>query len=141
MNNTKTIQEIYEAFGRGDIPAIMEKLSDSIEWDYSGNTADVPWFKKRRGKEEVAGFFESLNELQFNKFEPKDFLEGKNIVVSILDIDLIVKSNGNRIIEEDAAHIWRFDSEGKIVSFRHGVDTYQHHSAYNSSAKTSEAVS
>lgn len=140
MSNKKTIQEMYESFGRGDIPAILEKLSDSIEWDYSGNTADVPWFKHRRGKSEVVGFFESLNELQFNKFEPKELLEGENIVVSILDIDLTVKSNGNRIVEKDAAHIWRFDAEGRIISFRHGVDTYQHHNAYNSQAKTSEAA-
>lgn len=140
MSNTKTIKEMYEAFGRGDIPAIMEKLSDSIEWDYSGNTAEVPWFRHRHGKSEVAGFFESLKDLQFNKFEPKEFLEGENIVVSILDIDLVVKLNGKRIVEEDAAHIWRFNSDGKIVSFRHGVDTYQHHSAYNSELKTAEAA-
>lgn len=132
---------MYEEFGRGDIPAILEKLSDSVEWDYSGNTADVPWFRHRRGKSEVTGFFESLNELQFNKFQPKEFLEGENTVVTLLDIDLIVKSNGSRITEEDAAHIWRFDSEGKIVSFRHGVDTFQHHRAYNAEVKTSEAAS
>lgn len=141
MSNTETIKKLYEYFGDGNIPAILEKLSDSIEWDYSGNTADVPWFKHRRGKSEVVGFFESLNELQFNKFQPKEFLEGENIVVSILDIDLTVKSNGNRIAEDDAAHIWRFDSDGKIISFRHGVDTYQHHIAYDSQEKTSNAVS
>lgn len=140
MSNLNTIQEVYEAFGRGDVPAIMEKLSDSVEWDYSGNTADVPWFKHRRGKHEVVGFFESLSEVQFNKFQLKEFLEGENIVVCVLDIDLTVKSNGNRITEVDEMHIWRFDSEGKIVSFRHGADTYQHHTAYNSEAKISETA-
>ena len=33
MGNAETVQGIYEAFGRGDIPAIMERMSETVEWD------------------------------------------------------------------------------------------------------------
>ena len=76
MNNQQTIFEIYKAFGRGDIPAILEKLSDWVEWDYSGSSNEVPWLMYRRGKEEVADYFAAVNELEFNNFIPKEILAG-----------------------------------------------------------------
>ena len=33
MSNLQTVQEIYGAFGKGDVPAILSKLADNIEWD------------------------------------------------------------------------------------------------------------
>ena len=34
MSNVHTVQEIYAAFGRGDVPAILSRLSESVEWEY-----------------------------------------------------------------------------------------------------------
>lgn len=141
MNNQQTIFEIYKAFGRGDIPAILEKLSDWVEWDYSGSSNEVPWLMYRRGKEEVADYFSAVSELEFNNFIPKEILAGKNVVVAILDIDSTYKPNGKIYAEKDAIHIWRFNSEGKVVSFRHCVDTYQHHVVYGSENATSSSAS
>ena len=33
MSNVDTVKEMYEAFGRGDVPAIIEKLDENVEWD------------------------------------------------------------------------------------------------------------
>jgi len=30
--NIKTIAEIYEAFGRGDVAAILDSLTDDVDW-------------------------------------------------------------------------------------------------------------
>ncbi len=141
MNNKQTILEMYEAFGRGDVPAILDKLSDSVEWDYSGNSSGLPWLKYRRGKEEVKNFFAAVSEMDFKTFDPKEFLEGDDLVVAILDIDAIYKPNGNRFGERDAVHIWRFDADGKVVSFRHGIDTYQHYLAYTGRTAATNAGS
>jgi ketosteroid isomerase-like protein len=32
MSNVATVQSIYEAFGRGDIPAILDRISDDVIW-------------------------------------------------------------------------------------------------------------
>jgi ketosteroid isomerase-like protein len=31
-DNIKTIQVIYEAFGRGDVAAILESVTDDVDW-------------------------------------------------------------------------------------------------------------
>jgi ketosteroid isomerase-like protein len=70
MNNIDTVREIYEAFGTGDIPAILDKLDDNVEWDTDFADPAAPWLTPRRGRDNVAGFFESLAPLSFTKFAP-----------------------------------------------------------------------
>ncbi len=30
--NIKTVQQIYEAFGRGDVATILDKVDDNVDW-------------------------------------------------------------------------------------------------------------
>jgi uncharacterized protein len=30
--NIKTIQQVYDAFGRGDVPAMLEAVTDDVDW-------------------------------------------------------------------------------------------------------------
>jgi ketosteroid isomerase-like protein len=134
MSNLKTVQDIYQAFGRGDIPAILDKLWDNIEWEYPYRAAPnpVPWLQPRENKEGVAQFFESLAALEFHQFTPKAFLEEPGLVVVLLDFEATVKETGQRIVEMDEVHIWRFNEDGKVVRFRHCADTYQQAAACQS---------
>lgn len=125
MSNLSSVQEIYAAFGRGDIPAILEHLSESVDWEYGG-LDEVPWLRPRRGRDGAAEFFESLGAVEIHSFTPKTLLEEENIVVGLVDIELTVKKTGKRVSEEDEVHIWRFDDEGKVARFRHRGDTYRH---------------
>lgn len=127
MSHKQTVEEIYAAFGRGDIPAILDKLEDDVDWEYAYRKAPnpVPWLQARRGKKEVAGFFESLGALEFHNFAPGAILEGGNLVVALVNIDYTVKNTGKRLVETDEAHVWHFGSSGKISRFRHCADTYQ----------------
>ena len=133
MSDLDTVHQIYDAFGRGDMPEILSKLSDNVEWEY-GSTSNVPWLQRRQGREAAAGFFASLEQIQMNRFVPKDFFGGDGTVVVLLDVDFTVRSTGKRVIEEDEIHVWRFNPEGKVIRFRHGADTHQHHLAYSKSS-------
>lgn len=133
MSNLDTVQQIYQAFGRGDVPEILSKLSDTVEWEYGSTSTNVPWLQRRQGREAVAGFFKSLEEIQMNKFVPKDFFEGGGTVVVLLDVEFTVRSTGKRVIEEDEIHVWRFGPDGKVIRFRHGAYTHQHELAYSKS--------
>jgi uncharacterized protein len=53
---TATVQELYAAFGRGDLPAILSKLADDIVWE-SEAPAIVSFGGIRRGIRETRGFF------------------------------------------------------------------------------------
>ena len=46
MSNVATVQSMYEAFGKGDVQAILDRVSDDVDWDkwdteYSAQTAGL----------------------------------------------------------------------------------------------------
>jgi len=55
--NAKLVQDAYEAFGRGDIPTVLEAFDENVAW----HVPDVvPHGRTVTGREEVAGFFQNL---------------------------------------------------------------------------------
>jgi ketosteroid isomerase-like protein len=122
---------MYEAFGRGDIPAILAALAEDVEWEYGVNSTDVPWLQPRRGRAAVAGFFEALGAIDFHSFRPKALLESGPTVVSLIDLDATVRATGRKVVELDEVHIWHFDEAGRVVRFRHRADTHLHWEAYH----------
>lgn len=42
-----------------------------------------------------------------------------------------MKATGKTVNQLDETHIWRFGPDGKVVSFRHRVDTHAQHLAFN----------
>ncbi len=129
MGNLETVQHIYAAFGRGDVPAILAHLADSVEWEYGLRSTDVPWLQPRQGRAEVPRFFASLSDLEFHHFQPKTFLEQDDVVVVLVDLEATVKATGKRIVEEDEVHLWYFNEAGQVRKFRHRADTHQHWAA------------
>jgi ketosteroid isomerase-like protein len=55
--NVEMLRGAYEAFGRGDIPAVMSVFADDIEWHVP---RVLPQGTDARGKDEVGGFFAKL---------------------------------------------------------------------------------
>ncbi len=47
--NTKLVQQVYENFKNGDIKALLNLLSDNIEW-HLPEIKNVPFAGKRRGQ-------------------------------------------------------------------------------------------
>jgi len=129
MSNLDTVQSAYDAFGRGDIPAILDQLADDVEWEAWGeieNTAqaaDVPWMRARKGRNGVAEFFQEVAaQLEFHGFQPLNFLEGGNQVAATVRFDATVKPTGERFQDEEI-HLWTFDGDGKVTGLRHYFDT------------------
>ena len=134
MSNIATVQEIYAAFGRGDIPAILDRLAHDVCWDHlpDGGGAqrhDVPWLRERTGPEEVAGFFAALGALEFHVFAPTVILGDADTFVALIDEDVTVKATGERF-RDATAHVWSFGPDGRVIAFRHLTDTVKHVEAY-----------
>ena len=55
MSNTKVVQDIYAAFGRGDIQPILDKLADNVDWDYAYRHAPIPFlgFSRNMARREL----------------------------------------------------------------------------------------
>ena len=122
-----TVTAIYEAFGRGDIPAVLEQLSDDVAWEYwetAAAEAGVPWLASRSGKAGAAEFFQTIREWRFHEFQITDIMssEWRVAVVVVVDEEL---PGGQRIRDEEI-HLWTFGEDGKITAFRHVTDTAKH---------------
>ena len=131
MSNLATVQGIYAAFGRGDIPAILAALADDVEWEYGVNSTDVPWLQPRRGRDAVLGFFQSLATVEIHQFVPSACFESGGTVVALCQFEATVKATGKRIAEVDEVHVWHFDAAGKVARFRHRIDTHHQHLAFH----------
>ncbi|MCA1621427.1 MAG: nuclear transport factor 2 family protein [Acidobacteria bacterium] len=81
--NKKVVQAIFEAFGRGDVPGVMEYVADDVRWDAPGPSV-VPFYGERRGHVGATEFFVQLaSNVDFEKFDVDEFVaEGDSVVVT-----------------------------------------------------------
>ena len=126
MSNVDTVKEIYAAFGRGDIPAILDKLADDVEWNVDSPTPQVPWLSSFHGRENVAAFFQALSPLDITTFDPHTFFENGNKVMALIHVGATHKPSGKKYDIMNEGHLWQFDGSGKVVSYRHITDTATH---------------
>jgi hypothetical protein len=127
MTPVETVQHIYAAFGRGDVPAILACLAGDVEWEYDTAPNPVPWLQPLRGRNQVPRFFDTLmTQVEFQRFVPKQVLGEGSLVVGIVDLDATVRATGKRVVEVDEVHLFHFDAQGQVARFRHRADTWQH---------------
>ena len=76
------VQTAYAAFGRGDIPAIVDLIADEIELKFCGSKG-LPYTGTFRSKDELAKWFASISEVEeFLAFEPREFISaGEKVTV------------------------------------------------------------
>lgn len=132
----ETVQSIYAAFGRGDVPTILAALAEDITWEYAPVSTDVPWLQARRGHAGAGAFFATLGaEMTIEKFQVTHLLAADRLVVATIEIDFTVKRTGKRVHEVDEVHLWHFDAQGKVARFRHVCDTHQQQLAWASAPR------
>jgi ketosteroid isomerase-like protein len=129
VTHLETVQTIYAAFGRGDVPAILECLDDDVEWDVDGKSHGIPILEPRAGKQNVPAFFESLGSVDFLRFEPQNFLTGGNQVAVPIQLVVKVKETGAEVHELEI-HLWTFAENGKVKRFFHSIDRHSLVKAY-----------
>ena len=79
---TEIVQKAYAAFGRGDIPGILEFVAEQVDWEFVG-PASLAYAGPRRTRAEVANFFAAIPQAdQIHQFEPREFIEaGEHLTV------------------------------------------------------------
>jgi len=124
-DNIKTIQAIYEAFGRGDVAYILENVTDDVDWSVETSSTVAPWYGRRQGKAEVAKFFEDLGStMTVNAFEPITY--GSN---DDGEVFTVVKYKATRTATgkseaTNIQHHFRF-RDGKVAYWRGTEDSSQ----------------
>ena len=128
--NLTTVTTIYEAFGKGDIPTILEQMAPDIQWeswaDNDGQRAGVPWLQARQGKEGVLAFFQYLgSQMQVTEFQVLSIMDGGQQIAVEFTIAANLPALGTHFRDEEI-HLWTFNSEGKVSRLRHYTDTAKH---------------
>jgi uncharacterized protein len=123
-DNAKAVQAIYEAFGRGDITYILETVTDDVDWSSDTASRAAPWYGPRKGKAEVAKFFESLGStMTVDHFEPLSSAANGDEVFAVVRYKTTHKANG-RTADMNLHHHFRF-RDGKLAYWRGSEDTSQ----------------
>lgn len=135
MSNLATVQTIYEAFGKGDIPAILDVLADDVEWeawaDNSAVRAGVPTMVPRHGKDEVVKFFETAGQLEITDLQILNMMEGGNQVAVEFVLEANLPAWGGGHYRDEEIHLWTFNDAGKVTRLRHYIDTAKQIAAFN----------
>ena len=112
QDDAAVIRAGYEAFDKGDIPAVMERFADDIGWHVPGRG---PLAGDYRGSEEVLGFFGKLQDLSGGSFrlEMHDMLASDDHVVVLVTE---IAQRGDKSLSESVAHVWHV-RDGKATEF------------------------
>ena len=125
--NKRVVQSLFEAFGRGDIPAVLELVAEDAPWRAPG-PASVPFYGERRGREGAREFFTQLgSSVEFEKFEVWEFAaEGDSVFVTGTERGR-VRANG-KTYEQD----W-------VLLFKVGGGMVKHFHCYDNTGAVAEA--
>lgn len=130
------VGKIYEAFGRGDVPAILDYMADNVQWeawaDNSAQKQGVPWLQTRQGKDGVLAFFQVLGGMSVKDFQVLSLMAGGNQVAAEIVIEVEIPETGAHFRDEEL-HLWTLNEAGKVIRMRHYNDTAKHIAAANQS--------
>jgi uncharacterized protein len=119
--NLSVVKGAYEAFQRGDIPAILNVIADDIEWRIVA-PASLPFPRECHSKNEVAGFFKALAESDdITVFEPREFIDGGDNIVALGFMKGTLRSTGESM-ESDWVHVMTVKN-GLLTRFVEFFDT------------------
>ncbi len=124
----ETVQQMYAAFNRGDTPAILDMVEDDAKWDEwedrSAQHAGVSWVRGGTGKAAAAEFFTVLGKLRSSEFRVLGMMASDSQVAAEVAIDATLP-NGIHV-KDEVLDIWNLNSQGKVIRFRHYIDTAKH---------------
>ena len=122
--NIKTITQVYEAFGRGDVAAILDAITDDVDWAAEAASSAAPWYGVRHGRDAVAAFFSDFGStMEVEEFTPVSFAANDTDVLTVVRFRSRSRSTG-KIAEMNLHHYFKF-RDGKIAYYRGTEDTAQ----------------
>ena len=121
MSNLDSVRGVYDAFARGDIPAVLGFLSPDIEWT---EAEGFPYGGTYVGPDAVlSGVFMRLG-TEWENFAavPDDYIDGGDRVVALGAYSGTYKATG-KSFRANFAHVWTV-RDGRATRFVQYVDTH-----------------
>jgi len=122
--NIKTIMGVYEAFGRGDVAAILDTVTSDVDWAAEADPAVAPWHGVRHGQEAVGAFFADFGStMEVEEFTPVSIAANDTDVLSVVQFRARSRATG-KTAAMNLHHFFKF-RDGKIAYYRGTEDTAQ----------------
>jgi uncharacterized protein len=119
--NTQLVQQAYRDFQNGDIPALLDALSEDVEWVVP-EVEGVPGRGTWRGPEQVGEFFRILSDTQEpRQLDLREYVAQGDKVVVLGHYVWHVKATGKEW-ESDFVHALSV-RDGKVTRFQEYTDT------------------
>lgn len=119
--NGDLIRQSYDAFARGDVHAVLDTLTDDVQWDVPGS---LPQGGSFSGKDGVGEFFQNLGQTYDGiSLEVEDLVDGGDNVVGVGTATGKLRDAGTSV-EYGFAHVFTV-SGGKVTRFREYADPRQ----------------
>ena len=132
--NGDTMKRLYDAFGKGDVPAVLGAFDPQIQWREAENFlyADGNPYV---GPQAVAeGVFQRIvSDVENFTVVPERFIEGGDTVVVEGRYRGKMNATGTPV-DAQFAHVWQL-RDGKVVRFQQYTDTRQWAKAAGSGAQ------
>lgn len=123
-----TVQSVYGAFARGDVPTVLGALSPDIEWV---TPATLPWsagnYRGHAGVQQYFGQF--LEALASPHIEVRELLASEDRVVAIGIEHATARATG-RSFAARFTHVWTV-RDGRVVKMEGLIDTAQVRAAFD----------
>jgi ketosteroid isomerase-like protein len=122
--NIKTIMGVYEAFGRGDVAAILDAVTSDVDWAAEADPAVAPWHGVRHGQQAVAAFFAEFGStMEVEEFTQVSIAANDTDVLSVVQFRARSRATG-KTAAMNLHHFFKF-RDGKIAYYRGTEDTAQ----------------
>lgn len=118
QSSTEIVAEVYAAFHRKDLEAIVERVAPDAE---IYQTERLPWGGRYRGVEGILAFLGRLAERVESEVSMDALFEAGDRVVQVGRTRGRVRSSGEPFDVREV-HVWRL-REGRIVGFEAHIDT------------------
>jgi hypothetical protein len=116
------VQQCYADFSAGNIPGVLDALTDNVQWTDPGQVGDL-YTELRDGKAAVADFFTKLNgHLSFTEFEVDEYIAKGKKVVANGHCAGTSKATG-KSFATDFSMTWRVNKHGKVSRHHLYLDT------------------
>ena len=122
MTTKETVKALYDAFASGNIPFILESVSEDFTWQDPCDPAVVPYGGTHKGRSGFGKFFQKLGgSTETTLWDVNEYVcEGNNVVAT--GRHGFKSKNSGKDVETDWAMIWTF-KENIPVAGRAYYDT------------------
>jgi uncharacterized protein len=121
-SNQAVVEQVYAAFRRKDVPAVLALQADDAEWSVAASRDVIPWASAGRGHAGVGEFLRVLAQwLVADVFEIHSYLARGDTVVALGFQQGTVRPTG-RPYDFDFVHVWTL-ADGRVTRFRVYYDT------------------